>query len=130
MLLNQEGESFGDLASPKWRDMFFSLLLHVLVLTMMITFSLWKEQKHEKPLKRIEVALVSNKELATLQQRANPVDRPESRSIQTRIKPVEPELIRSPQAAPKPALKPVSAAKLIAKPETAPPACHKTAGST
>ncbi len=111
MLLNRKGEIFGDQTQPMWKDLFFSLLLHAVALTMMIIFALWKEQKHDEPLKRIEVTMISGKELASLQQRANPVNRPENRSTQSRFKPTEPELIRSPQTAPKPAVKPNLASK-------------------
>jgi outer membrane biosynthesis protein TonB len=102
-----------------WKDMFFSLLLHALALTLMIIFALWEEPKHDKPLVRIEVAIVSNKELATLQQQANPVDRPKNRSIQARSN-VAPESISSLQAAPKPVTKPAPAARPTPKPEPAP----------
>ena len=110
----------GNQDQPIWKGLFFSLLLHALVLTMMVTFALWKEKKHDQPLTRIEVTIVSNKQLATLQQRANPVDRPESKSAQAMAKPVEPESITSPQAVPKPAAKPAAATRPISKPETAP----------
>lgn len=103
-----------------WKDLFFSFLLHALVLAMMVTFALWKEQKRDEPLKRIAVTIVSDKELATLQQRANPVTRPKIRSIQARTKTVEPESIKSPQAAPKSAIKPVPASRPVLKPEAAP----------
>jgi len=118
--LNQPHGTFGDQSLTMWKDLFFSLLLHVLAFTMMITFALWKEQKHDEPLARIEVTMVSNKELANLQQQANPVARPKSRSIQTRARLIEPESISSPQAAPKSVIKPVSAARPVMKPKTAP----------
>jgi len=102
-----------------WKDLFVSLLLHTVVFSMIIIFALWKEPKHNEPLTRIEVAIVSNKELATLQQRANPVARPENRSVQARAN-IAPGSIRSPQAAPKPVSKPAPASRPVLKPEPSP----------
>jgi TonB family protein len=102
-----------------WKDLFVSLLLHALVFSLMIMFALWQAPKRDEPLTRIEVAIVSNKELATLQQRANPVARPENRSIQARAN-IAPELISSPQAAPKPVSKPAPASRPALKPAPSP----------
>jgi TonB family protein len=102
-----------------WKDLFVSLLLHALVFSLMIIFALWQEPKYNEPLTRIEVAIVSNKELATLQQRANPVARPENRSVQARTN-IAPESISSPQAAPKPVSKPAPASRPALKPKPSP----------
>ncbi len=91
-----------------WKDLFVSLLLHILVFSLMIIFALWQKPRSNEPLTRIEVAIVSNKELATMQQRARPVARPENRSVQARAN-IVPESINSPPAAPKPVSKPAPA---------------------
>ena len=82
-------------------------------------FALWQKPKHHEPLTRIEVAIVSNKELATLQQRANPVAKPERRSVQARANNA-PESIRSPLVAPKPVTKPAPASRPAVKPGPSP----------
>jgi outer membrane biosynthesis protein TonB len=116
---DQARDIFGDQTLPIWKDLFFSLLLHLLLFAIIITFALWKEQRRDEPLKRIEVTIVSDKELATLRQQANPVTRPKRRDIQTRARAVGPKPISSSQAAPKPALKPAAATRPILKPEYA-----------
>lgn len=84
-----------------WKDLFVSLLLHAFVFSVIVLFALWQKPQHNEPLTRIEVAIVSNKELATMQQRANPVARPKNRSARSSVN-AAPESIPSPQVVPKP----------------------------
>jgi len=57
-------------------DLFYALLLHLLVLIIIFVLSFWQEQKQEEPLQRIEVMMISAKKLSEIEQMARRKARP------------------------------------------------------
>jgi TonB family protein len=96
-------------------DLLFALLLHILVFTAVSILAYWQQQHHDEPLKRIEVMMISAKELAKLQQQAHP--RPKVRAKAKKSKPKPTKLKSTPKT------KPVTKAK----PKRAPRPKKKTA---
>jgi len=80
-----------DKASLNGLDLLVAIILHVLVVTIIATLAFWQQQHRIEPLKRIEVAMISAKELAKMQQQARP----------------QPKKIEPPKVEPKPLVKPV-----------------------
>jgi TonB family protein len=60
-------------------DLLFAVLLHVLVFTIVSVLAFWQQHHRNEPLKRIEVMMISAKELAKLQQQAQPKTKAKAR---------------------------------------------------
>ncbi|MDX8407667.1 MAG: cell envelope integrity protein TolA [Mariprofundaceae bacterium] len=88
-----------DPAGLNGMDLLFAVLLHALVITVIAVLAFWQQQHHSEPLKRIEVAMISAKELAKMQQQAK--HKPALKHKQ----------VAKPKIKPKPALKPKAAPK-------------------
>jgi TonB family protein len=95
-------------------DLLLALLLHVLVFTAISILAYWHQQHRDEPLKRIEVMMISAKELAKLQQqaRALPKAKPVARQPKPKTAKVKPVL--KPKPAPK--SRPVAKTKAKIKP--------------
>ena len=100
----------GDAADLRKLDLLFALLLHVLVFTAISILAYWQQQHHYEPLKRVEVMMISARELAKLQQQAHTLPLPKRKTGQSKPK----------AAKIKPALKPKPAPKSspVARPKT------------
>ncbi|GAV21100.1 colicin import membrane protein [Mariprofundus micogutta] len=68
-----QSDHSGDLGK---QDLLFALLLHMLVFTIVMVMAFWQGQRQEEPLKRIEVMMISAKELARLEQQARRKPKP------------------------------------------------------
>ncbi|NWF35475.1 TonB family protein [Mariprofundus sp. KV] len=51
-------------------DLLYAFLLHALILIVVVTLSFWQSQKKEQPLQRIEVMMISAKQLAAIEQQS------------------------------------------------------------
>ncbi len=67
MLPSRGANNRADRAGLRGLDLLFALLVHVLVITLIVILAFWQKQYQSEPLKRIEVAMISAKELAKLQ---------------------------------------------------------------
>ncbi|MDQ6996510.1 MAG: TonB family protein [Mariprofundus sp.] len=105
-------------AGLKSLDLLFALLLHVLVLSIIGTLVYWQQQHRIEPLKRIEVMMISAKQLAKLEQQSHRKAKPVKHK-QIKAKPKPKKLAVKPKPKPKPK-KPV--VKL--KPKAAPKPVH------
>lgn len=120
-------EDHGDDLKPL--DLLFALLLHLLVLTVIGTLIYWQNQHRTEPLKRIEVMMISARQLANLEQqshrKANPVKKAAKKQVtkpkpeKPKVKPPKPKPVVKPKPEPKPKVaKP--AAKPLPKPKPKP----------
>ncbi len=101
-------------ADLKSLDLLYAVLLHLLVLTIIAIIAFWQQQHKSEPLKRIEVMMISAKDLAKLEQQAKP--KPVKRK-KVKVKP-RPKKKKKPAAKPKPKKampKPVAKAKAVKK---------------
>ncbi len=87
-------------------DLVFAVLLHLLVVTVIAVLAFWQQQNRQEPLKRIEVSMISAKDLARMQQRAKTPPKP---GIHKQRKP-KPH-ISKPKPKPKPRARPVAKPK-------------------
>ena len=90
-------------------DLLYAFLLHALILIVVVTLSFWQTQKKEQPLQRIEVMMISAKQLAAIEQQSR-----------RKVKPVKkqeakPKAVEKPKPKIKPKLEPVL--KLEEKPK-------------
>jgi len=53
-------------------DLLYAVLLHVLILIILAVMAFWQQQHKSEPLKRIEVMMISAKDLAKLEHQAKP----------------------------------------------------------
>ena len=51
-------------------DLLYAFLLHALILIVVVTLSFWQSQKKEQPLQRIEVMMISAKQLSAIEQQS------------------------------------------------------------
>lgn len=122
----QETDSSYDLIDS---DILFALAMHVLVIGGFILFALYQPEMQKKPLKRIEVTMITAKELAALQRPEKP-EKPTPKP--SAVEPVKPKPVKEPIAPPKPPapvvvkpaivepLKPIVPKKEMAKPKAEP----------
>lgn len=100
-------------------DLLFALLLHILVITLIAILAFIQKQSHHEPLKRIEVAMISAKELARMQQQTK---RPKPQARKPRISKPKPKPMPRPKAKPAPKPAPSEAfdpfAPLVSKSDT------------
>lgn len=82
-------------------DLLYAVLLHVLVFTVVSVLAFWQQHHRDEPLKRIEVMMISAKELAKLQQQAKPKAR-KSKPKTAKAKPKPRRAKAKPVAKPKP----------------------------
>jgi len=85
-------------------DIILALLLHALILTLIGMLVWWKGVHHEEPLKRIEVMMISAKELSQIEQQAKRKARPvkkEAAKTKPRVEPPKPKPKPKPRATPK-----------------------------
>jgi len=68
--LNPAVNAQADKASLNGLDLLAAIILHALVVTVIAVLVFWQEQHRIEPLKRIEVAMISAKELAKMQHQA------------------------------------------------------------
>lgn len=65
-------------------DLLYAFLLHLLVITAVVLLSYWQGQKQDQPLQRIEVMMISAKQLSAIEQQSRrkvkPVKRQEKRA--------------------------------------------------
>jgi len=94
-------------------DLLFALLLHVLVFTAVSVLAYWQQQHRHEPLKRIEVMMISARELAKLQQQAGAIPKAKPAAKQSKPKEKKAEPAIRPKPAPKsgPAVKPAAKIK-------------------
>jgi len=59
-------------AGLKSLDLLYAVLLHVLILIILAVMAFWQQQHKSEPLKRIEVMMISAKDLAKLEHQAKP----------------------------------------------------------
>ena len=94
-----------DTAGLNGIDLLFAILLHVLVITLIAVLAFWQQQHQSEPLKRIQVAMISAKDLAKMQHQAKHKPAPKHKRVaKPRVKP-KPALKPKPTLKPKPALK-------------------------
>jgi len=103
---SRAANSTGDLNRT---DLLFAVLLHALVLIVILVLAQWQQQHKQEPLKRIEVMMISAKELAKLEQQAH--NKPKA----SKAEPVRPEKPK-PVVKPKPKPEPVAKLKPVVKP--------------
>jgi len=104
-------------------DLFYAVLLHVLILIVIAVIAFWQQQHKVEPLKRIEVMMISAKDLAKLEQQAHrkPVHKKHVIKHKKHIKPklkITKKIIKKPkpkQKKPRPIIKPKPVTKAIAK---------------
>jgi len=104
-------------------DLFYAVLLHVLILIVIAVIAFWQQQHKVEPLKRIEVMMISAKDLAKLEQQAHrkPVHKKHVIKHKKHIKPklkITKKIIKKPkpkQKKPRPIIKPKPVKKSIAK---------------
>jgi len=107
-------------------DLFYAVLLHVLILIIIAVMAFWQQQHKTEPLKRIEVMMISAKNLAKLEQQAQhkPVHKKHVIKHKKKIKPkkskvkIKKKEIKKPKAKKKtlkPRKKPKAVKKSIAK---------------
>ncbi|MDQ6999415.1 MAG: TonB family protein [Mariprofundus sp.] len=108
-------------------DLISALLLHIMVFTVIGVLMYWQQQhRPSEPLKRIEVMMISAKELAKLEQQARNRPKPVKHAKPEKPEP-KPEIVQPSKAKPstkKPVIKPRPAAKKPAikpKPKPKPP---------
>jgi len=126
---SRTANSTGDLNRT---DLLFAVLLHALVLIIILVLAQWQQQHKQEPLKRIEVMMITAKELAKLEQQAH--NKPKASLpkveevkpkpvVKTKVKPVatlKPVVKAKPVIQPKAVAKPVEKPKTTAKPATKP----------
>lgn len=84
-------------------DLLFALLLHAAVLIVILLLTFWQQRHPDEPLKRIEVMMISSKQLADMERQARKSIQPPA--IRQR-EPVERRQPKSAPEKPKPASKP------------------------
>ncbi|MDQ6982726.1 MAG: TonB C-terminal domain-containing protein, partial [Mariprofundus sp.] len=93
-------------ADLKSLDLISALLLHIAVFAVIGVLMYWQQQhRPSEPLKRIEVMMISAKELAKLEQQARNRPKPIKHAKPKKIKP-KPKLVKAPKPKP-PVAKPV-----------------------
>ena len=87
-------------------DLLFAVLLHVLVFTIVSVLAFWQQHHRDEPLKRIEVMMISAKDLAKMQQQAQPKakkSKPKRAKAKPKVKKSKPKTAKvKPAARPKP----------------------------
>jgi len=114
-------------ADLKSLDLISALLLHIMVFTVIGVLAYWQQQhRPSEPLKRIEVMMISAKDLAKLEQQARNRPKPVKHAKPKKIKP-KPKVVKAPKPKPpvaKPVVKikpkPVPKAKPAPKPKAVP----------
>lgn len=102
-------------------DLLYAFLLHALILIVVVTLSFWQTQKKEQPLQRIEVMMISAKQLAAIEQQSRRKVRPVKKQKAKPAAVIKPKV--DPKKAPvlklqeKPKAKPKAEAKVVAKPK-------------
>ena len=106
-------------------DLLYAVLLHVLVFTVISVLVYLQQQHRSEPLKRIEVMMISAKELSKMQQQARAL--PKAKPITRKSKPKAAKVKPAPKPKPAPKTKPVVKPKAKIKPvaKTAPKAKPK-----
>ncbi len=106
-------------ADLKSLDLISALLLHIMVFTVIGVLMYWQQQhRPSEPLKRIEVMMISAKELAKLEQQARNRPKQTKHAKPKKIKP-KPRIVKPPKPKP-PVAKPVEKIKPKAKPAPKP----------
>jgi len=112
-------ERSGDLDK---QDLLFAVLLHMLVFTIVIVMAYWQGHREEEPLKRIEVMMISAKDLAALEQQARRKPKPVKEvKAKEKIKPKSEPVVK-----PKPITKVEPVLKLVENKPKPEPAKQKT----
>jgi TonB family protein len=108
-------------------DLLYAVLLHVLVFTVIFVLIYLQQQHRSEPLKRIEVMMISAKELSKMQQQARAL--PKAKPITRKSKPKTAKVKPAPKPAPKtkPVVKPKAKTAPKAKPKPVPKPKTKTA---
>lgn len=89
-------------------DLLFAVLVHLLVVTVVVVLGYWHDQPKHEPLKRIEVMMISAKELSKLEQQARRKPKP-AKQVKVKQKPkVKPKPVVKPKPKPKAKVKPVA----------------------
>ena len=110
MSLNRAARGADDIAALRGLDFLIALLLHVLVVIVIAVLTFWHSQRHPAPLKRIEVSMISAKQLKKLQRAAMPRPkrarpkpsarpRPRKETAEESFDPFAPLVSESPKAA-------------------------------
>jgi len=118
--LSQSRTAKSDSGSLTRTDLLFAVLLHLLVLTIILVLTVWQQQHKSEPLKRIEVMMISAKQLAKLERQAHNHPKPAiAKPAAAKPKPVS---VKPPKkvAKPKPVVKPKIKPKPVVKPKPKP----------
>lgn len=108
-------------------DLVLALLLHVLVLSVIGVLVWWQGQHHQEPLKRIEVMMISAKQLSQIEQQAKRKAAPVKKSApKPKAKP-KPKPKPTPKPKPKPVAKPKPQPVAKPAPKPAPKAAAQKA---
>ncbi len=89
-------------------DLLFAVLLHVLVFTVVSVLAFWQQHHRNEPLKRIEVMMISAKELANMQQQTQPKAKPKVRKSKPKAAKVKPVVKPKPKLTSRPKKKAVA----------------------
>jgi len=93
---------------PGKMDLLYAVVLHILVFSVVMVVGYWQSTPKHEPLKRIEVMMISAKELSRLEQQARRKPKP-AKQVKAKQKP-------KPKVKPKPVIKPKAKAKPVARP--------------
>ena len=94
-------------------DLLYAVLLHALIFSVVMVAGYWQNQPKHEPLKRIEVMMISAKDLSKLEQQARRKPKP-AKQVKVKQK-------TKPKVKPKPVVKPKPKAKAVVKPAKAKP---------
>lgn len=89
-------------------DLLYAFLLHALILILVLVLSFWKGEKRDEPLQRIEVMMISAKQLSKIEQQSRRKVQPVKRAV------AKPKAVTEP---PKPKSKAKPVFKLPEKPK-------------
>jgi len=108
-------------------DILYAFLLHLLIIIIAVVLAFWQNQKQEEPLQRIEIMMISAKQLSEIEQMARRKTRPVKQetiqpkaSEKPKVNPKKPPVLKleekpKPKEAPKPELTAKPAPKAQAK---------------
>ncbi|TLS76237.1 TonB C-terminal domain-containing protein [Mariprofundus erugo] len=102
-------------------DLLFALLLHAVVLAVIVVLAFWQQRHPDEPLKRIEVMMISSRQLADMEQQARKATKQVKQHKPTESRPPKPAPEKpKPAPRPKPQAKPVLKLEEKPKPATKP----------
>jgi len=115
-LLLSLADNSADPAALSKQDLLLAALLHALVFIIVTMLAWWQHKRTVMPMRRIEVTMISARDLVKLQHRARPAPRPKRAVKRPRPK-VKPVVRPRPKRKPRPTARPVTRPKAPAKVE-------------